>query len=353
MRKIIHIDMDAFYASVEQRDFPELRNKAIAVGGSKERGVVMTASYEARKYGIKSAMPSALAYRQCPHLVFVKPRFAVYKQVSKQIRDIFHRYTDLVEPLSLDEAYLDVTENKPGISSASLIARNIRKEIFKETKLTASAGVSINKFLAKVASDYRKPAGLSVILPDQVSGFIEALEIDKFHGIGKVTAARMHDMGIHTGADLKKYREKQLVDLFGKHGRHYYQIAHGIDERPVNPHRIRKSISSETTFEKDITDRDQMRNELMIISQKVMTWMKRHDTFGRTVTLKVKFNDFKQITRSKTDSQYIASFDLLWEIADNLQASITDSRPIRLLGIGISKLNNQDPGKKSQLTLNL
>lgn len=346
--------MDAFYASVEQRDFPELMDKAIAVGGSKERGVVMTASYQARKYGVRSAMPSAIAYRKCPHLIFVKPRFKVYQQVSQQIRKIFFRYTDLVEPLSLDEAYLDVTENKTSLNSASRIAREIKNDILQETKLTASAGVSVNKFLAKVASDYRKPNGLSVVLPHQVQGFIESLEVDKFHGIGKVTASKMHEMGIHTGADLKTFSGKKLVKLFGKNGRFYHQIAHGIDERPVNPNRIRKSISTETTFEQDIVDPGTLRSELMKIARKVMDWMEGHEIYGRTATLKVKFNDFKQITRSKTHHGYIDRFDILESIACQLQESVDDPRPVRLLGLGISNLNNQNSSNQAnQLTLNL
>jgi DNA polymerase-4 len=354
MRKIIHIDMDAFYASVEQRDFPDLRDKAIAVGGSSKRGVVMTASYEARKFGVRSAMPSSTAYRLCPQLIFVKPRFDVYKKVSSQIRAIFLSYTDLVEPLSLDEAYLDVTENKPAIESAAKIARDIKQSILLETHLTASAGVSINKFLAKIASDYHKPDGLSVIMPHQVQGFIDSLEIDKFHGIGKVTAGKMHQMGIHTGADLKKFGELELVKLFGKNGRYYHRISRGIDNRPVNPDRIRKSISSENTFEADITDPVLVRTEVLNIAKQVMNWMERHKTYGRTVTLKVKFNDFKQITRSKTNGSLINNLEELEKIADELQASLNDPRPIRLLGLGVSNLNIQEPGdSKSQLTLDL
>lgn len=346
--------MDAFYASVEQRDFPELMDKAIAVGGSKDRGVVMTASYQARKYGVRSAMPSVIAYRKCPHLIFVKPRFQVYQQVSQQIRKIFFRYTDLVEPLSLDEAYLDVTENKTSFNSASRIAREIKNNILQETRLTASAGVSVNKFLAKVASDYHKPNGLSVVLPQQVQGFIDSLEIDKFHGIGKVTAKKMHKMGIHCGADLKTFSKKKLVELFGKNGRFYHQIAHGIDERPVNPHRVRKSISTENTFDQDIVDPEILRWELIKIVRKVMDWMEAHETYGRTATLKVKFNDFKQITRSKTHHSLIDRYDILESIACQLQESVDDPRPVRLLGLGISNLNNQDSGdQKSQLRLNL
>ncbi|GJM30967.1 MAG: DNA polymerase IV 2 [Cyclobacteriaceae bacterium] len=352
MRKIIHIDMDAFYASVEQRDFPELRGKPIAVGGNRERGVVMTASYEARKFGVRSAMPSAIAYRLCPDLIFAKPRFQVYRQVSEQIRTIFYRYTDLVEPLSLDEAYLDVTENKMGISSASQIAREIKKGIVQDTGITASAGVSINKFLAKVASDYKKPNGLSVIMPHQVAGFIDNLEISRFHGIGKVTTGKMHELGIKTGADLKSYSEQQLVKIFGKNGRNYYLKAHGKDTNPVNPHRLRKSISSENTFSQDLTENLSIQTEVMQIARQVMDWMNRHQVYGRTVTLKVKFNDFNQITRSKTLGHYIRKLEELEKIAAELQSSVNDPRPVRLLGLSMSNLNNQDAGEStSQLTL--
>ncbi len=354
MRKIIHIDMDAFYASVEQRDFPEFREKAIAVGGESKRGVVMTASYQARRYGVRSAMPSGLARRKCPHLIFVKPRFDVYKKVSRQIREIFFGYTELVEPLSLDEAYLDVTENKPGIESAAKIASEIKKEIFGTTGLTASAGVSINKFLAKIASDYRKPDGLSIIMPHQVQGFIDDLKIDDFHGIGKVTAEKMHQLGIHSGSDLKAMSEKKLVELFGKNGRFYHQISHGIDHRPVNPDRIRKSISNETTFEEDITNREIIHSEILRTAGKVMGWMDKHSTYGRTVTLKIKFNDFKQITRSKTHSTFIEQLEVLEHIANELWEGVTDPRPIRLLGLGITNLNIADQDQqKSQLTLDL
>lgn len=352
IRKIIHIDMDAFYASVEQRDFPELRGKPVAVGGNRERGVVMTASYEARKFGVRSAMPSAIAYRKCGELIFVKPRFDVYKTVSKQIRTIFFRYTDLVEPLSLDEAYLDVTENKRNLRSASQIAREIRKQIKDETGLTASAGISINKFLAKVASDYQKPNGLSVIMPHQVQGFIDNLEVARFHGIGAVTSAKMHDLGIKKGMDLKKYSEEELIDLFGKNGKHYHQIVHGIDNRPVNPHRVRKSISNENTFNQDISDRETLVNEVQKIAKQVMNWSDKNNTRGRTITLKVKFNDFNQITRSKTNTDFVRTIDELESIAIELLRSIDDPRPVRLLGLGISNLDNQTSNaNRSQLTL--
>lgn len=344
--------MDAFYASVEQRDNPQLSNKAIAVGGSKERGVVMTASYEARKFGIKSAMPSVQAYRLCPQIIFVKPRFQAYQQVSKQIRDIFFRYTDLVEPLSLDEAYLDVTENKKAISSATRIAREIKKNILEETKLTASAGISINKFLAKIASDYHKPNGISLILPHQVETFMDQLQIEKFHGIGKVTANKMRRMGIHKGSDLKHYSMERLLQLFGKNGKFYFEIAHGRDHRPVNPQRIRKSISVEDTFEKDLNDRESLRFELLRIARKVMNWMDTHHTYGRTATLKVKFHDFQQITRSKTSPSLINNFEALEILVDQLSHAFDWEKPIRLVGLSISNLDHQTSGQSnSQLTL--
>ena len=346
MRKIIHIDMDAFYASVEQRDFPELRGKAIAVGGGEKRGVVMTASYEAREFGVKSAMPSALAHRKCPQIIFVPPRFQVYQQVSQTIRSIFNQYTDLVEPLSLDEAYLDVTENKKNAESAVKIAREIKAAILRETQLTASAGISINKFLAKVASDYQKPDGISVILPHQVQSFIDQLPIRKFHGIGKVTAERMQKLGIHQGADLKAYSQERLVELFGKHGIYYYEIAHGIDERPVNPHRIRKSVSVEDTFENDLTDKEAMRFEVLRIARKVMHWMDKNQTYGRTLTLKIKFFDFQQITRSKTHASLIDTFETAENIIEQLLEAFDFDKPIRLLGVGVSNLNNQEPEEK-------
>jgi len=343
--------MDAFYASVEQRDFPELRDKPIAVGGSEKRGVVMTASYEARKFGVKSAMPSAIAARKCGALIFVKPRFDVYKKVSRQIREIFLSYTKLVEPLSLDEAYLDVTKNKFNLDNASQIAREIKHKITEQTGLTASAGVSINKFLAKVASDYQKPNGLSIIMPHQVQAFIDELEISRFHGIGKVTAAKMRDLGIHKGADLKRYDEHRLIALFGKNGKYYYQIAHGIDHREVNPNRTRKSISHENTFDHDIEQPNELRDELRKIAQQVINWSQKNDTFGRTITLKVKFNDFNQITRSRTLNTYIRQSSELEDIAVELLNSVEDARPVRLSGLGLSNLNNQSNVGASQLPL--
>ena len=272
LRKIIHIDMDAFFASVEQRDHPELRGKAIAVGGGGKRGVVAAASYEARKYGVHSAMPGSVAARLCPHLIFVKANFEQYKKVSQQIRGIFAEYTDLIEPLSLDEAYLDVTENKKGIASATQIAQEIRQKITEQTQLTASAGVSFTKFIAKTASDFNKPNGITVIKPDQAQAFLDKLPIEKFHGIGKVTADKMRKMKIKNGADLREWTEIDLVRRFGKMGQHYYRICRGEDQSPVNPHRIRKSISAEETFYDDIEDVDKMKEELVPIAKKVFDY---------------------------------------------------------------------------------
>ena len=321
-RKIIHIDMDAYYASVEQRDDPALKNKPLAVGGSSERGVVAAASYEARKYGVRSAMPATIARRKCPQLIFVKPRFAVYQQVSQQIRDIFYQYTDLVEPLSLDEAYLDVTQNKKNLPSATLIAQEIKKRIKQETDLTASAGISINKFLAKVASDYQKPDGLTVIPPQKALAFIEMLPIEKFFGIGKVTTRKMRQMGVNNGADLKKWEEVQLVQKFGKMGRYFYQIARAQDHRAVEPHRIRKSISTENTFEQDLEDRESMTGELKILANKIVAWMNKNDVYGKTLTLKLRFSDFQIITRSKTMPYPINNIDLINELAEELLGKV-------------------------------
>src|SRR3712207_611721 len=286
-RKVIHIDMDAFFASVEQRDNPDLRGRPVAVGGARERGVVAAASYEAPRFGVRSAMPSVTARRKCPDLIFVKPRFEVYKAVSAQIRAIFADYTSLIEPLSLDEAYLDVTENLKGIASATQIAEEIRARIRAETGLTASAGVSYNKFLAKLASDQNKPDGLFVITPAQGPAFVEALPVGCFHGIGPATEARMHRLGIRTGADLKAQPLSVLEQHFGKAGPYYYAIARGIDHRPVRPDRIRKSVGAENTFERDLFSFDEMRAELQPLIEKVWRWCERTGARGRTVTLKV------------------------------------------------------------------
>ncbi|WP_334891048.1 DNA polymerase IV [Nostoc sp.] len=315
-RKIVHVDMDAFYASVEQRDNPSYRGKPLVVGGSpNQRGVVAAASYEARKFGIHSAMPSVTAIAKCPGLIFVRPRFDVYREISTSIHTIFKRYTDLVEGVALDEAYLDVTENKQNITYASTIARHIKTAIFQETQLTATAGVSINKFLAKMASGQNKPNGLTVILPEQAMpfaerlvekagacaiAFVEQLAIEKFHGIGEVTAAKMHSLGIHTGADLKTRSLTELTHHFGKAGNYYYKIARAEDDRPVEANRVRKSIGAQTSFARDLSDYSEMLQELEQIAQIVEQRLEQHETRGRTLTLKVKFSDYQQLSRSKT-----------------------------------------------------
>jgi DNA polymerase IV len=353
-RKIIHIDMDAFYASVEQRDNPELRGKPVAVGGSRERGVVAAASYEARKFGVRSAMPSVTAKRNCPELIFVEPRFDVYKAVSLQIRAIFAEHTPLIEPLSLDEAYLDVTENLQGIASATEIAEAIRAKIWAETSLTASAGVSYNKFLAKLASDHRKPDGLYVITPKMGAEFVEGLPVGKFHGIGPATTAKMNGHGVHTGADLRAQSLDFLRRQFGKSGAFYYWIARGIDERPVRADRIRKSIGAENTFSEDLQAFEPMRDALQPIIDKVWHHCKQTGTRGRTATLKVKFADFEQITRSLTVAETIASQRILQQIALDLLRGLGPLRKrVRLLGITISSLGHGDDQPNSQLSLEL
>lgn len=348
-RKIIHIDMDAFYASVEQRDNPALRGKPVAVGGIK-RGVVASASYEARAFGVRSAMPSRTALRKCPHLQFVRSRFEVYRQVSQQIREIFLEYTDLVEPLSLDEAYLDVAENKKGIFSAILIARQIRQKIFERTQLTASAGVSVNKFVAKVASDINKPNGIKVILPDEVVPFLETLAIEKFHGIGRVTADKMKRLGIHNGKDLKQWTEIDLVKRFGKTGRYYYKIVRGEDNRAVNPHRIRKSIGAERTFNEDIFTVDKMFEKLKEIGEKLFRSIEKTQNYGRTVTVKIKFSDFQIITRSKTVNREIThSEDLIAIVRELLYENMSNGIGVRLLGISVSNLRREEDSLPRQL----
>lgn len=357
-RKIIHIDMDAFYASVEQRDNPEYRGKPIVVGGSPQGrgGVVATASYEARKYGIRSAMPSKKAQQLCPHVIFVYPRFAVYKEVSQKIREIFHRYTDIIEPLSLDEAYLDVTEDKPGIGSAIEIARQIKDAIRNELQLTASAGVSVSKFVAKIASDLNKPDGLAFIGPSSIESFMEQLPVEKFFGVGRVTAEKMKSMGLHTGADLKQLAEEELVKHFGKTGRFYYRIVRGIDNREVQPHRETKSAGAEDTFPHDLTTIDEMNTELDRIAKLVHDRLLRYDLKGRTLTLKIKYSDFRQITRNQS---YPAPFNDLEKIAATakqlLLGTFEEGQQVRLLGISLSNFNEdrnrQDPGKSFQLSL--
>lgn len=335
--------MDAFFASVEQLDNPELRGKPVAVGGSGERSVVAAASYEARKFGVRSAMPSVTAKRLCPGLIFVSHHFNRYNEISSQVFGIFREYTEMVEPLSIDEAFLDVTDDAQKIGSATIIARKIKKEIRDKTGLTASAGISVNKFLAKIASEVKKPDGLFVIPPEDAEKFIETLPVEKFYGIGKVTAEKMHKLGIHNGSDLRKWDLVSLVRNFGKSGLFFYNISRGIDERPVEPYSERKSIGTELTFEKDLTTRFEIVAELYKIEQELMNRLKEAGTSGRTVTLKVKFSDFRQVTRSKTLLNYIRDFDSLHrevsEIRKNLQL---EGNPVRLLGVSISNLETDD-----------
>ena len=342
IRKIIHVDMDAFYASVEQRDNPDYRGKPLVVGGSPEArgGVIAAASYEARKYGVRSAMPSKQAVQLCPHLIFAPARFGVYKEVSAKIREIFRRHTDLIEPLSLDEAYLDVTTDKQGIGSAIAIARKIKQAIKNELNLTASAGVSINKFVAKVASDLNKPDGLTFISPDNVTTFMEQLVVEKFYGVGRVTAEKMKTMGLHTGADLKRLTEDELVLGFGKVGRFYYRIVRGIDNRPVQPNRESKSVGAEDTFAYDLTDVEEMNTELRKIAQLVADRLQRHGLKGRTITLKIKYNDFKQITRRRSYTDLSDDADLILHTARQLLLTTKlDGVKVRLLGITVSGFN--------------
>ncbi len=346
--------MDAFYASVEQHDNPDYLGKPIAVGGNRERGVVAAASYEARKYGVKSAMPSVIAARKCPDLIFVKPRFDRYKEVSKQIRDIFHHYTDLVEPLSLDEAYLDVTENKIGLNSATIIANEIRSKILDQTGLTASAGISYCKFLAKTASDVNKPNGIFTILPDDADDYLRKMPIRQFHGIGKSTSEKMIKAGIFTGGDLRKKSKEDLVRRFGKAGGYYFNICRGIDNRPVMPDRERKSVSAERTFDHNLMQLEDITSELERIGRITFLRYQPQNKPGRTVTIKVKYGDFKQITRSHTFEETISSESQLLEAVNSLvDSSLIRDEGIRLLGVGISSLQSDEPTKRpDQLTLN-
>jgi DNA polymerase-4 len=352
-RKIIHIDMDAFYASVEQRDNPELRGKPVAVGGSGERGVVMAASYEARRFGIKSAMPSVSARRRCPELIFVKPRFDIYRVVSHQVREILAAYTPLIEPLSLDEAYLDVTENRKAISSATEIAERIRARIRSETGLTASAGVSYNKFLAKMASDERKPDGLFVITPRMGPAYVETLPVGRFHGIGPVTRARMERLGIRNGGDLKAQALLFLQQQFGKAGAYYYALARGIDERLVCANRIRKSIGAENTFNADLFTFAQACVALQPLIAKVWAYCGESSLRGRTVTLKAKYADFQQVTRSRTCHAPFASQAAIDTAVYTLLESLFPvSKGIRLLGVTLSSLGTETDREK-QLRLSI
>lgn len=339
MRKIIHVDMDAFFASVEQRDHPELRGKPVAVGGSSKRGVVAAASYEARKFGVKSAMPSVTAARRCPDLIFVKHRFEVYKQVSAQIRDIFHRHTDLVEPLSLDEAYLDVTHDKQGIGSATRIAQAIREAIQAETQLTASAGISYNKFIAKIASDQNKPDGMCVIRPEQGPEFVAGLPVRRFHGVGPRTAEKMAMLGIETGADIRAQSLDFLTAHFGKFAGYLYDAARGIDHRPVKPHRQRKSVGAERTYGDDIYESDALHNALDEIARIVWERIERNQAQGRTVTLKAKYSDFQQVTRSRSLDSIIADRAEFAAIGHDLLDQLIPVRTgVRLLGLTLASL---------------
>ncbi|WP_378180931.1 DNA polymerase IV [Aquimarina sp. SS2-1] len=349
-RKIIHVDMDAFYASVEQMDNPELRGKPLAVGGGGKRGVVSAASYEARKFGVRSAMPGFTARKLCPDLLFVRPRFDRYQEISKRIRKIFYEFTDLVEPLSLDEAYLDVTQNKKGNPSASLIAQEIRQRIFDEVGLTASAGISINKFVAKVASDYNKPNGQKTVNPEEVVGFLEDLDVKKFYGVGKVTQAKMYQMGIYTGKDLKAKSKEFLIQHFGKSGGHYYQIVRGIHLSEVKPNRERKSLAAERTFSENISSEIYMLERLENIAEELQKRLKKSKVAGRTVTLKIKYSDFTLQTRSKTLPYYVNDSAILLETSKELLYQSEMKNSVRLLGISLSNLNTgkKDPKKKEK-----
>lgn len=349
-RKIIHVDMDAFYASVEQLDNPDLRGKPIAVGGSSQRGVVAAASYEARKFGVRSAMSSVVAQRNCPDLIFVKARFDRYKEISKQIRAVFYEYTDLVEPLSLDEAYLDVTVNKKGNPSATLIAKEIRQRILEVTGLNASAGISINKFIAKVASDINKPNGQKTVNPEEVIPFLEALDIRKFYGVGKVTAEKMYQLGIFTGKDLKTKTIAFLEDTFGKSGSYYYHVVRGIHTSEVKPHRIPKSLGAERTFNENLSSEIFMLERLDHIAQELERRLKKVDIAGKTITLKIKYSDFTLNTRSKTLPYYIANKALILEAATELLYQEELQNSVRLLGLSLSNLNTDKNSKKDDNT---
>jgi len=347
LRKIIHVDMDAFYASVEQKDNPELQGKAIAVGGGETRGVVAAASYEARKFGVRSAMSGFLAKKKCPHLIFVKPRFDRYTEISKQIRKIFHDYSDLVEPLSLDEAYIDVTQNKKGNPSASLIAKEIRQRIYDETGLTASAGISINKFIAKVASDYNKPNGQKTVNPDEVISFLEDLPIGKFYGVGKVTEEKMYQLGIFTGRELKEKSIEFLNEHFGKSGVYYYYVVRGIHNSEVRPDRIVKSVGTEHTFNENLSSEVFMLEKLEVIADELERRLKKKKIAGKTVTLKIKYSDFTVQTRSKTLQYFISDKSLIMETIRELLYQEKPKESVRLLGISLAGLNTEAGVKKT------
>jgi len=348
LRKIIHVDMDAFYASVEQLDNPELKGKPVAVGGGGKRGVVSAASYEARVYGVRSAISGTLARKRCPELIFVKPRFNRYKEISKQIRNIFFEYTDKVEPLSLDEAYLDVTENKKGILSASILAEEIRERIFQKTGLTASAGISINKFIAKVASDYNKPNGQKTVVPEEVVSFLEDLDIRKFYGVGKVTAEKMYKLGIFEGRDLKQKKVEYLTTHFGKSGAYYYNVVRGIHLSEVKPNKTQKSVAAERTFFDNITSEIFMLEKLEHIAEELEKRLKKSKVSGRTITLKIKYSDFTQQTRSKTIAYFISDKHLILETAKELLFQEKPKNSVRLLGISLGNLNNTNKKKSKE-----
>lgn len=341
-RRIIHIDMDAFYASVEQLDNPELRGKPIAVGGSERRGVVSAASYEARKFGVRSAISGVAAKRYCPQLIFVPLRFDRYREVSNAIRSIFYDYTDLVEPLSLDEAYLDVTVNKKNNPSATLLASEIRRRIFEETGLTASAGISYNKFVAKVASDFKKPNGQTTVTSDNVLAFLANLPVSKFYGIGKVTAERMYQLGIFTGADLIAKPLEYLQRHFGNSGQYYYDISRGIHHSEVSADRLIKSVAAEHTFEENLSSEVFMEERLEDIASQLTKRLERYHVAGKTVTLKIKYSDFTVQTRSTTLTDFIAEKDHLLSVARELLYQERLRESVRLLGISLSNLNTAE-----------
>ena len=351
-RKIIHIDMDAFYASIEQRDNPEYQGKPIAVGGSPQGrgGVVATASYEARKFGVRSAMSSKKAVQLCPEVIFIRPRFDVYKGVSQHIHEIFRRYTDLIEPLSLDEAFLDVSTDKLQIGSAIEIARQIKQAIKDELQLTASAGISINKFVAKIASDLNKPDGMTFIGPSRIESFMESLPVEKFFGVGKVTAEKMKKMGLHTGADLKKLTESELIKHFGKSGKFYFKIVRGIDDREVQPDRETKSVGAEDTFPYDLQELEEMYEALDKIARIVHNRLQKHELSGRTITLKIKYHNFKTVTRSQSFPNLIGDFETIIATAKKLlEGTDLDDKRIRLLGVSLSNFKSVSPNRNEPL----
>jgi DNA polymerase IV len=345
-RKIIHIDMDAFYASVEQMDNPLLRGKPLAVGGSEVRGVVSAASYEARKFGVRSAMSGVQAKKLCPEILFVPPRFDRYKEISRKIRKIFFEYTDLVEPLSLDEAYLDVTENKKNFPSATILAQEIRKRIFEEVGLTASAGISVNKFVAKIASDYNKPNGQKTVNPEEVEVFLEQLDIKKFYGIGKVTAEKMYQLGIFTGYDLKQKPLEFLEKHFGNSAQYYYQISRGIHNSAVKPNRTVKSVGAERTFFENLSSEVFLEEKIISIANELEKRLQKSKIAGKTITLKLKYSDFSLQTRSKTLPYYISDKNLIIDVAKELLYQERLKNSVRLLGLSLNNLNNQENAKE-------